>query len=214
MPDFETEFDKYYTKALDLLRRNGSTAEVYEYIRSIDDDDYRARTFDRLAQFLAEQGNLAEALRYCAAIGRPLEHADALFEVGRVLRRKHSFEEAKRIFERAVETAGAVERGEDKAVVFLQVADQLERLEHKDEALTLVYRAVELAKPIPQNFEASKTLRGCARILARWNRWSEAIRVAEAIESRWPALRQTTLEEVQGRGQWPVHPGAHSEDDD
>jgi tetratricopeptide (TPR) repeat protein len=214
MPDFETEFDRYYAKALGLLQRSGSTAEVYEYICAIDDDDYRARTFDRLAQFLAGQGNLAEALRYCAAIGRPLEHADALFEVGRVLRRKNDFNEAKRVFERAVETVGAVERGEDKAAVLLQVADQLERLEHKDEALTLVYRAVELAKPIPQNFEASKTLRGCARILARWNRLSEAIRVAESIDSRWSALRETALEEVQGRGQWPVQPGVNPEDDD
>ncbi len=97
--------------------------------------------------------------------------------------------------------------------MFLQVADQLERLGSKDEALTLVYRALELAKPIPQDFEASKTLRGCARILARWDRLSEAIRAAEAIDSRWSALRETTLEEVQGRGQWPVHPGSNPEDD-
>jgi tetratricopeptide (TPR) repeat protein len=213
MPDFETEFDKYYAKAVDLLERRGSTAEVYEYIRTIDDEDYRAGTFDKLAQFLAGQGNLAEALRYCAAIGRPLEHADALFEVGRVLRRNRDFAAAKNVFDQTVGAVAAVECDYDKAAVLLQVANQLERLGHKDEALTLVYRAVELAKPVPQNHQASKTLRGCARTLTMWNRLSEAVAVAELIDSRWSALRETTLEEIRGRGKWPVHPGPNPEDD-
>jgi tetratricopeptide (TPR) repeat protein len=211
MPDFQTEFDRYYAKALDLLQRNGSTAEVYEYISTIGDNDYRSRTFDRLAQFLAREGSVAEALRFCGAILQPSTHSYALFEVGRVLRRNQDFIAAKSVFDQTVETAETIECAYDRAVVFLQVADQLERLGSKEKALTLVYRALDLAKPIPQDFEASKTLRGCARILARWNRLSEAIRAAEAIDSQWSALRQTTLEEVQGRGQWPVQPGANLE---
>lgn len=213
MTDFETEYDRYYARALDLLQRSGSTAEVYEYIRSIQDADYRDRTFDRLGQHLAAQGNLADALRFCAAIVHPLAHVDALFEVGRVLRRKRDFDAAESVLDRAVEVAGVIERAYDRAAVFLQVADQLERLGARERALALVYRAVELAKPIPQNFEASKTLRGCARVLVRWNRLSEAMKVAEAIDDQWSALRQTTLEEVQGRGQWPIHPGANGGDD-
>lgn len=211
MPDFETEYDRYYARAIDLLQRGG-TAEVYEYIRTINDEDYRDRTLDKLGQYLAAEGNLGDALRFCAAIVHPVAHVDALFEVGRVLRRKRDFEAAKNVFDQAVVTAGAIERAYDRAAVFLQVADQLERLGAREQALALVYRAVELAKPIPQNFEASKTLRGCARVLARWDRLSEAMKVAEAIDDQWSALRQTTLEEVQGRGQWPIHPGVDTED--
>jgi tetratricopeptide (TPR) repeat protein len=167
-----------------------------------------------MARYFAAEGQLEVSLRFCRAIRHPLEHADSLFEVGRVLRRNRDFAAAKNVFDQAVETAETLEHNDDKAVVLLQVAGQFERLGQKDEALSLVYRAVELAKPTPQNFEASKTLRGCARILAMWNRLSEAMVVAEAIDSRWPELRHIALEEVQGRGQWPVQPGVYPVDDE
>lgn len=213
MAGFETEYDQCYKRALNLLQQGGSTTEVYEHIRTINDGDYRDRTFEKLGRHLVEQGNLVDALRFCAAIVQPLARADALFEVGRVLRRKGDLDAAKNVFDQTIETAGAIKRDYDRAAVFVQVAYQLERLGAKEEALTIVYRALELVKSIPQNFEASKTLRGCARILAKWNRLQEAIEAAEAIDRQWSALRETTLEEVQGRGRWAVQPGAELEDD-
>ena len=204
MQDFETEFDKYYKKALDLLHRTGSAEEAFNYVRAIEDEDFRARTFGRVGRFLAAQGNLEEALRYCSAIPRPLDRADALFEIGLVLKENSNPDAAGSLFRLAAEAAQGVECPYDRASVLLQVADQLDCLSSKDEALTLVRRAIELAKPFPQDFEASKTLRGCARALARWNHLPEAIAVAESIDPQWSALRETTLAEVQGRGRWPV----------
>lgn len=72
---------------------------------------------------------------------------------------------------------------------------KLWNLGEKAEARELLRHAIELAKQPPQPFEASKTLAGCARVLARWGNTSEAIEVARAIES--PEQRKTVLGELQ-----------------
>lgn len=203
--NFENEFDRYYKKALEVIRRGGSTADVYKHIDSISDDDYRNSTFGKMASFLVYRGELDEALRFCNAIQRPLVRADALFEVARVLVNNHFPDKARLVFRKVIETASAIkDYTYDTAAIFVQVADELERLGEKSEALDLVHRAINLAKPKPQPFEAGKALRGCARILAQWNRLPEAIEVAKTIEL--PELRETALEEIHGGGQWPVHP--------
>ncbi|HEY6248719.1 MAG TPA: hypothetical protein VI685_02095 [Candidatus Angelobacter sp.] len=207
MSDYRTEFDNYYEKAMDLLQSNGST-QAYEYINAIEDNDYRDGTFDRMAQFLAARGDLAEALRYSAAIRGTIQHADTLFEVGRALIKNGSSDEAKDIFRQAVEGAQTIECPYERAAVLAQISDTLFTLGSKNEALSLLRLAVELAKPLPQDFEAGKTLRGCARILASWNRLQEAIDVASTIDDHWSGLRKAALEEIHGGGQWPVHPRA------
>ena len=207
MPDFETEFDRYYANALDVLRRSGSIDEAYAYIRSITDDDYRNSTFSKVASFLGERGELAEALRFCISIVKPLERTDALFDLSRVLVKQHSYDAAKGIFRKTVAAAEAIEGYTcDTAAILLQVAEELEQMGEQTEALDLLHRAIELAKPRPQDFGAGKTLRGCARALAKWNRLAEAVEVAEEIEL--PQLRATALEEIHGRGNWPVRPGS------
>jgi tetratricopeptide (TPR) repeat protein len=208
MTDFKTEFDRYYEKALSVLEHSGSTDEVYTYITGIADEDYRDSTFTKVASFLAEQRDLKNAIRFCDAIQGAVERADALIDIGRLLVKHNSLDSAKELFRKAVEAAGKVRNHTyDAAAILLQAADELERLGQRGEALDLLHRAVELAKPTPQNFEAGKILRGCARVLARWNRLDEAAEVARAIEL--PQLRQTASEEIRGGGKWPVNPGVN-----
>jgi hypothetical protein len=147
---------------------------------------------------------LSDALRFCAAITDPLERADSLFRAGVELKKHDKIDSAKGFFLKTIESAEAIGRPDDRAMILLQVAEEIGRLGERDSALEVLHQAIKFAKPGPQPFEAGKTLRGCARLLARWNRLSEAIEVAETIELAH--LRATTLEEIYGRGQWPVIP--------
>lgn len=203
MAGFETEYDKYYAKALKVFTRHRSTEELYTYIHTIGDDDYRNSTFSKMASFLAQIGELGEAVRFSASISRPLERADAFLDLAHVLAENHSLDEARNILRRAAESAEAIERcASDTAAILLQVAEELKQFGNRPEALSFLYRAIELAKPKPQEFEAAKILRACARVLAKWNLLTEAIEVAQVIES--PQLRTAALDEIHGRGQWPV----------
>jgi hypothetical protein len=206
MTDFETQYDRYYNAVLDLFSRTGSVRDVFLYIDSIqgNEGDYRDHTLGRFATFLASKNNASDAERFCSAISDPLERADALFTVAGELRRQGLIEPAKEFLNKSIDSAEAVGSYET-AMVFLQIAGVLERLEEERQASELLHRAIQLAKPEPQDFEAGKTLRGCARLLASWNRVPEAIEIANIIQL--PELRATALEEVQGRGQWPVFPG-------
>jgi tetratricopeptide (TPR) repeat protein len=211
MTEFETKYAMFYRAALDILSQTGSVDDVYRYIDSLEgnDGDYRDVTFGKLALVLASQHKADDVLRFCSAISDPLERADSMFRVARKMRDEGLSDSAREFLNRAVESAEKVERQYETAMVFLQVADSLERWGEREEASQLLRRAVGLAEIRPQAFEAGKTLRGCARLLASWNRVLEAIEVAQAIEL--PGLRATTLEEIQGRGQWPVHPGVRIE---
>ncbi len=206
MTKYRTEFDRHYDKAMALLRESGSTESAYQYIRTIEDEDYRARTFQKVAQSLAEQGNLDEALNYSQAISGPRERADSLLEIGRTLKTRGKVDQAKNVFGDALQAAEEIVSPYDKAAVFLQLADELEALGGDHQGLVLVNRAVDLARPHREDLEASKTLRASARTLAKWNRIAEAIGTAKLIDDRWAALRDMTLEEVQGRGQFPIKP--------
>jgi len=209
MTEFETKYATHYKSALDVLSQTGSVDDVFCYIDSIEgnDGDYRDVTFGKVAIMLASQREANQALRFCSAISDPLERADSMVRVARKLRKENLLDSANEFLDRAVESAGKVERSYETAMVFLQVADLLERWGKQEEALELLHQAVVLAEVRPQPFEAGKTLRGCGRLLASWNRIPEAIEVAQAIEL--PGLRATALEEIQGGGQWPVHPGVH-----
>jgi len=205
MPDFETEFDKYYAEALKVFNHHESIEELYTYIHTISDDDYRNSTFSKVASFLAQRGELDVALRFCVSIHRPLERADAFLDLAHVLAENHSLDAARNILRMAAESAEAIERcASDTAVILIQVADELEQFGNKTEALSFLHRAIELAKPKPQDLEKAKILRACARILAKWNLLPEAVEVAQIIES--PQLRTAALDEIHGQGPWPVQP--------
>ncbi len=211
MSDFETKYDSYYKASLNLFRQNKSVEDVFQYVDSIEDNEgsYRDTTLGKLALFLISEQKISDALRFCVAILDPLERADALFEVARALWKEKQYDSAREFLNAAAESARVVERPYETAMVFLQIAALLERLGEQKQASQFLREAVDLAKPMPQNFEASKTLRGCARLLASWNRISEANEVVQAIEV--PELRAAALEEIQGRGKWPVYPGVRIE---
>lgn len=205
MPSFETEFEKHFATALSRLRQQGSAAAL-EYIERLEDADFRDRTFDRIAQFLAAESNLADALRFSASIKRPRERADAFLAIGSILRQRRDANDAKAVLQQAIEAAELVKDRDDKGALFLQIADQTADIGRAEEARALLNRAVELAGAVPQSFGAAKVLRGCARLLALWSSVPEAIAVAEKMDRQWPELRQSTLDEIQGRGEWPVRP--------
>jgi len=196
MTNYRTPYDTYYEEAVGLLKGGGSADQVLQYINAIDDEDYRDGTLGKMARFFATQGQVEEAQRFCSALHNPLEHADALFEVGRELRKRNSLDLARGVFKQTVEAAGAIKPGAwEMPAIFLQVSDELWNLGEKNEASELLHRAIELAKQRPQPFEASKTLAGCVRLLSRWGSPQEAIEVAQAIES--PEQRNTVLGELQ-----------------
>lgn len=193
MTDYRTPYDAYYEEALGVLKGGGSADQVLQYINAIDDEDYRDGTLGKMARFFAAQGQVEEAQRFCSALHNPLEHADALFEVGRELRKRNSLNLAKGVFKQTVEAAGRLEPSAwETPAIFLQVSDEMWNLGEKQAALELLRRAIGLAKQPPQPL---KTLAGCARVLARWGNTSEAIEVAQAIES--PEQRRTVLRELQ-----------------
>jgi tetratricopeptide (TPR) repeat protein len=196
MGDYQTKYDLFYKEAIDLLDKGGSVANVYEYIDSLQEEDYRDHVLMKMAKLFASQGRLEDALHFCSAIHEELEHADAMFEVGRELRKNNSLGSAKDVFRQTVEAAGKLKPSAwEMPAIFLQVSDELWNLGEKQEAGDLLRRAIELAKQSPQPFEASKTLAGCARVLSRWGNPQQAIEVAQAIESA--EQRKTVLGELQ-----------------
>lgn len=209
MSEIETQYDLYYKNCLSLFSQTGSVEELFQAADSIqgNDGDYRDVTLGKLARFFAARQQTTEALRFCSAIGDPLERADSMLRAASILREQGKLDSAKRFLSDAAESAEASPHACETAAVFLQIADLLERSEEPTQASEILHRAIEMTQPAPQAFEAAKTLRGCARLLASWNRVSEAIETANAIEIR--GLRETTLEEIQGRGKWPVVPGVH-----
>ena len=212
MGDYQNEYELFYNEAINLLDKGGSIANVYEYVDSLpgEDDRYRDHTFMKIARLFASKVRVEDALYFCRAIHDKIDHADALFDVGRELTKHNALDSAKDVLRQAIEAAGAIEPGAwEMPAIFLRVSVELWNLDEQQEALGLLHRAIELAKQPPQPFEAGKTLRGCARLLASWNRLPEAIEVAQAIES--PELRAIALEEIQGRGKWPVYPGVRIE---
>jgi tetratricopeptide (TPR) repeat protein len=182
--DNQSQYANRYAAALDRLQAGASPDEVLQSISSIGDEDYRDGTLADVARFFAANGRLQDSLRFCQAIRDPLEHADALFAVGRELRKGGYLEPANDVFRQTIEAAKRLKRGDwEMPAIFLQVSDELWNLGQKEEARQLLCRAVELAKPQPQHFENAKTLAGCARLLSRWGSRPEAVDVARAIES-------------------------------
>src|SRR6266481_9283748 len=106
MGDYQTKYDLFYKEAVDLLDKSGSVADVYKHIDLLQGEDYRDHTFMKIARLLASQGRLEHALHFCSAIHDKLEHADALFQVGRELRKSGSLESAKDVFRQTTEAAG------------------------------------------------------------------------------------------------------------
>lgn len=206
MPNFETEFDKHYSESLALLRSSGSAEAVYKHINAITDDDYRNSTLAKVALFLVAEGNVSQAEHFCASISRPLDRAYALADISHALIKSHQIEAADNVLGQAVEASRTIAHDTDAATVLLQLGDLLKEIGKRDAALKLIQQAVSLAKPVPQNFESAKTLRGCARILGHWNLMEEAVTVAQMIDNQWSDLRETALQELQGKGQWPVNP--------
>jgi tetratricopeptide (TPR) repeat protein len=169
LTDYQTQYANHYAAALDRLQAGASPEEVLQSINSIGDEDYRDGTLARVARFFAANGRLQESIRFCQAIRDPLEHADALFAVGRELRKGGYLEPATEVFHQAVEAAKKLKSGDSEMpAIFLQVSDELWNLGQAEEARELLRRTVELAKPHPQHFENAKTLAGCARLLSRW----------------------------------------------
>lgn len=206
MNSHRTKYDTFYEEALAELTKSGSVEGVYRFIDSLQGEDYRDHTLMRVAQFFAARGELATALQFCMKIKDSVERAQALLEVGAMLKGSLDMEAAKNVFDVALEAVEAIERDYDKASALLLVATQLQGLNCKDEALKILRSAIKLSSTLPQEFEAAKTVRGCARLLASWNLQSEAIAVAKSIDSRWSELRDTAMEEVRGGGRWPVRP--------
>jgi tetratricopeptide (TPR) repeat protein len=185
MTDYETQYAKYYAAALDRLQAGASLDEILQSISSIGDEDYRDGTLAKVARFFAANGRLQDAIQFCQAIHDPLEQADALFAMGRELRKGGYVEPARDIFRQTIEAAKRLKPGHSEMpAIFLQVSDELWSLGQIEEARDLLRRTVELTKPHPQHFENAKTLAGCARLLSRWGSQSEAMEVARAIESK------------------------------
>jgi hypothetical protein len=207
MNKFETKYDLYYKNCISLFAQTGSVEDLFRTADAItgNDGDYRDVTLGKLARFFAERQQVAEASRFCSAIGDPLERADSMLGVAGILHKQGESDSVKRFLSDAAKTAEAAPHAYETAAVFLHVADLLEKSGELAQASDILGRAIELVRPASQAFEPAKTLRGCARLLASWNRVPDAIAVAEAIEI--PELRTTTLEEIQGRGKWPITPG-------
>ena len=204
MTNFETEFDRHYTDAVRLLERTGSAKDVHTFILSIVDPDYRNSTLSKVAKLLAERHELNDALQYCHSIDSPLQAAHALLDVGIAFEKQGYPDLLRQVLPNIAKSAERVNPPYERANVLLGMASLLEGLSDKEQALSLVRRAAQLAEPKPQDFEASKTVRACARTLALWDLLPEAIEVANAIDTRWSGLREETLNEVQGRGQWAI----------
>lgn len=183
--DDQAQYAKYHAAALDRLQAGTSPEEVLHSINSIEDEDYRDGTLAKVARYFAANGRLQEALRFCQAIRDPLEHADALFAVGRELRKGGYLEPANDVFRQTIEAAKRLKLGDSEMpAIFLQVSDELWNLGQTKEARELLRRTIELTQPQPQHFENAKTLAGCARLLSSWGNQSEAMAVAKTIESK------------------------------
>jgi len=193
--DYRTQFDEWYEKALNILQTSGSAGQTFKYINAIGDEDYRNATFEKVARLFAAQGRAEDALQFSRAIDNPVDLADSLFEVGRELRKNKSLDSAKDVFRQAINAAATIKPGAwEIAAIFLQVTEELWNLDEKTDAIELLRRAIDLAKQPPQDFEASKTLAGCARLLSSWDHREEAVEVAECVES--PEQRNLVLEEL------------------
>lgn len=178
----DAQYTKHYAVALDSLQDGASPEEVLQSIGSIEDEDYRNGTLAKVARHLAKTGRVQDSLCFCQAIHDPLEHADALFAVGRELRKGGYSEPAGDVFRQTIEAAGRLKPGSSEMpAILLQVSDELWNLGQKKEARELLRRTMELTKP--QHFENAKTLAGCARLLWRWGSQSEAMTLAKSIES-------------------------------
>src|SRR5579864_3131993 len=105
MDKYRTKYELFYAEAVDLIINGKTTTAAYEYINSLQGEDYRDHTFLKVARLLASEGRIADALRFCAAIHDKLERADALFEVARELRKRELLDSAKDAFRQAVNTA-------------------------------------------------------------------------------------------------------------
>ena len=206
MAEYRTKYDEYYQSALELFTRTGSVDNVFDYVDSLIENEgaYRDVTLGKVAVVLASKHQIDDALRFCLAILDSVERADSLLKVSRTLKAQGLREAAREFLGRVVREAATAEHFEDTAMVYLQTADAYANCDSQPEAMRLLRRAIDLVKPSPQSFEGGKTLRGCARLLARWGYVSEAVNVAQLIEL--PKLRASAIEEVQGKGRWPVHP--------
>ena len=200
MPEPETQFDKCYSECAALLRRTGSADETFGAAMAIIDDDYRNNTLARLALLLVDSGQVGQALRFCSAISRSLDRALAFADLGRALLKRGASVDARDALSRAEEASREIEQPDDASLAYLQICESLARAGQGDHALTLLRRAAQLAQSSPQHFEAAKTLRGCARLLASWNRVAEAITLAKTISDQWSELRETSLREIQANG--------------
>ena len=206
MTDHENKFAAYFKQALETFATTGDSDQVLTFATSLqgNDGDYRDSVLSEFAKLLAARAELDDAMRYCLAIPDLLERSDAMFGVAAQLVTCKNPDGAKRFLFAAIESGEAAESSES-ATVLLQISGLLQHLGEMKDALNILNRAAMLASKKPQSFEAGETLRGCARLLASWDRLSEAVGVANTIES--PGLKQTALEEIHGRGKWPVYPG-------
>lgn len=185
MTDYYTQYAKHYAAALGRLQAGASPEEVLQSISSIGDEDYRDGTLASMARYFAANGRVQDSLRFCRAIRNPLERADALFEVGRELRKGGYLEPAKDVFRQTIEAAKRLKPGgSEMPAIFLQVSDELWNLGQTIEARELLRCTMELTKSQPQHFENAKILAGCARLLWRWGNQSDAMAVAKSIESK------------------------------
>lgn len=197
MADFKTQYDIHYEEAINIFKNTGSIDRMFEYVRTIADEDYREGTCEKLAKFFAAKGLKDSAQRFCDAIQDPIGHADAFFEMGREFRKHDELVTAKETFRQTVEAARKIKPGAwEMSAIFLQVSDELWNLREQQEALGLVREAIEeIKKYTPQDFEASKTLAGCVRVLSRWGYKLEALEAAKNIAS--PEQRKTVLAEIE-----------------
>lgn len=195
MRRFETEVDKYFKQAVNLVGQDGSVDTALEFANAIKDEDYRDGALAKLARFFAGQREPDKALPFCDGIHRPLEKADALFDIAHKLREEGLFEAAKTFLTRSIETASKIDsKNSNLQALLLQISVELFELGEEPQALELLRRTIQLAEHSQPGFEFSKTLRGCARALAQWNHVGEAVEVARRIQ--WPELRKMTLEEL------------------
>jgi tetratricopeptide (TPR) repeat protein len=209
MTAFETGYDACYARCMSVFARTGSVDDLFQAADAISgaesDSDYRDVTLGKLARFFAERQQPDEASRFCSAIGDPLERADAVLRVAGTLLDAGRPDAGKTFLKEVATAANSTPEPSEAATTLLQAADLLEKTGEPAEAERLLRRAIELVMPASQEFESAKTLRGCARLLASWNRVPQAIAVAEAIGHT--ELRAIALDEVQGRGNWPITPG-------
>ena len=198
----ETGFDRCRNEATQLfIRTEGSVEEFKKYAATIDDEDYRDAALERFASLLFQQCRRDEAFEFLSQISNPQERAGAWVRMARTIRQANDPEVAYQILQRALAVAEEIPSAKwEHHDILTSVADEYRALGLEQEAVDMMKRAARLAAPVQDDFEARKTLRGAAVVLARWGHIPEASAIAAEISE--PTMRSTAQDIISTWAAW------------